>query len=219
MDQALKARLIGAGVLVAAAVLLIPELLSGRKSVESQQSADTAPSSPATRTYTIELGTPAGSDSAAAGTPEVVATPVPSQVEPVTAAASRPEPEEERVAATDVPKPEPSDSKPPSVTMPSAATATPASAAEPSAAREERASPVSGGWSVQVGAFGSSDAARKLENDLEGAGFDAYVSPTKRGGKTLHRVRVGPEPAKADAAALADRLRKRGLPVSLVAND
>ena len=35
MDTALKARLIGATVLVALAVLLIPELLSGRKPLDS----------------------------------------------------------------------------------------------------------------------------------------------------------------------------------------
>ena len=41
----------------------------------------------------------------------------------------------------------------------------------------------------------------------------------QRDGKTLHRVRVGPESARAAADALAGRLKARGLPVSLVAND
>jgi cell division septation protein DedD len=35
MDESLKARLIGAAVLVVVAVLLIPELLSGRKATEA----------------------------------------------------------------------------------------------------------------------------------------------------------------------------------------
>ena len=38
MEESLKARLIGAAVLVALAVLLIPELLSGRKPVEATPS-------------------------------------------------------------------------------------------------------------------------------------------------------------------------------------
>ena len=53
MDKALKARLIGAAVLVALAVLLIPELLSGRKSGNAGD--EVAAVSPGTRTFTIEL--------------------------------------------------------------------------------------------------------------------------------------------------------------------
>jgi cell division septation protein DedD len=54
MDRSLKARLIGASVLVLVVVLVVPELLSGRKP------ATTAPATPEsgkgpTRTYTIEL--------------------------------------------------------------------------------------------------------------------------------------------------------------------
>ena len=53
MDDALKARLIGATVLVLLAVLLIPELLSGRK-VSAPASAQDA-AARGTRTFTIEL--------------------------------------------------------------------------------------------------------------------------------------------------------------------
>jgi cell division septation protein DedD len=72
---------------------------------------------------------------------------------------------------------------------------------------------------VQVGAFGSSASARRLVEQLEADGFSAYVSSVERNGKKLHRVRVGPETARASADALAGRLKTRGLPVSLVAND
>ena len=54
MEESLKARLIGAAVLVALAVLLIPELLSGRKAVEPVTEEGTGPRG--TRTFTIELG-------------------------------------------------------------------------------------------------------------------------------------------------------------------
>jgi DedD protein len=72
---------------------------------------------------------------------------------------------------------------------------------------------------VQVGAFGSADTARKLVADLGGTGYRAFVSPVARGGKTLHRVRVGPEPEKAGAERLAQQLKARGLPATVVQND
>jgi cell division septation protein DedD len=40
-----------------------------------------------------------------------------------------------------------------------------------------------------------------------------------RGGKTLHRVRVGPEADKGAAEQLAGRLKARGLPATVVQND
>jgi len=89
---------------------------------------------------------------------------------------------------------------------------------EPPAA-SGNARPSRGTWSVQVGAFGSAESARKLVEQLEADGFAAYVSPIARNGTSLHRVRVGPESARAAADALAGRLKARGLPVSLVAND
>ncbi len=61
MDQTLQARLIGATVLVALAVLLIPELLSGRKTVEP--AADAGAAAPGSRTFTIELGGSGGQPS------------------------------------------------------------------------------------------------------------------------------------------------------------
>ena len=79
MDQALKARLIGAVILVGLAVLVIPELLSGRKSEQSAPSSDTtaSPVSPASRTITIELGPQEGSQRPSAAEGTAAATPVP----------------------------------------------------------------------------------------------------------------------------------------------
>jgi cell division septation protein DedD len=77
----------------------------------------------------------------------------------------------------------------------------------------------SAGWLVQVGAFGSADAARSLVKDLEAAGLVAHVSPVARGDRTLHRVRVGPVADRAEAQQLATRLEARGLPATVVAGD
>jgi cell division septation protein DedD len=72
---------------------------------------------------------------------------------------------------------------------------------------------------VQVGAFGSEAAARKLVDQLRESGYKVYVAPVSRGGRTLHRVRVGPEPERAEAESLLAGLKVRGLPATVVEND
>jgi DedD protein len=208
MDESLKARLIGAAVLVAVAVLLIPELLSGRKSAEPQ------PADPAeargTRTFTIELngGTAAGElqPPPAAEVPALAPAAVAEQPAAEPPAAAPAEPAPEPVAPREPP--------------PGVAKAPPATPVQPPAETAPAPAPVTrGGWAVQVGAFGSAAAAQRLVKDLQGAGYRAFVSPVTRSGKTLHRVRVGPEAGRDDANRLAERLKGRGLPTAVVAND
>ena len=206
MDESLKARLIGAAVLVAAAVLLIPELLSGRKSAEPQ------PADPAeargTRTFTIELN---GGNRAGDLPPPAAEAPAPAPA----AAAERPA-AEPPAAAPAGPAPEPVAPREP----PAVAKAPPTTSVQPPAETAPVPAPVTrGGWAVQVGAFGSAAAAQRLVKDLQGAGYRAFVSPLTRSGKTLHRVRVGPEAERDDANRLAGRLKGRGLPTAVVAND
>lgn len=223
MDEKLKARLIGAAVLVLLAVLLIPEMLSSRRPVTDPASDQKV--SAGRRSYTIELGKTPAAD--ARGAPEAGA------VGPATGAAgsldtapsepARP-PGGEPVAATtqagntrdesgtaastsseDVaPKPVAAP-KPPAEPRPP-----PVKAAAPAAART--------GWSVQVGAFRSVESAQKLARELTAAGYSAYVVPATGSGQGLNRVRVGPEPDKASANKLAGRLKARGLPVAVVSN-
>jgi DedD protein len=215
MDEVLKARLIGAAVLVAIAVLLIPELLSGRKTVEPV-AEEAGPRG--SRTFTIELGggagqsvrtpttvTPASAPEPLPSPPTPAATVAAPVAEPATTVETDPPPAE--VAATPVER-EP---------VPAAAAATAPTAAEPAPAPAR--APSRGGWAVQVGAFGSADTAAKLVRDLSDAGYRAFVSPVARGGKTLHRVRVGPEAEKAGAQQMAGRLKARGLPATVVQNE
>ena len=224
MEDALKARLIGATVLVALAVLLIPELLSGRK--PSEPAAAPAEAGRGTRTFTIELD-------GASGTPvvtQVARSPAPTTAPP---ALPTPEPEaaqvagEARVADAGTPTAAPSDGKvtgpqqQPSSSAPVAAPA-PRPEADTRPAPEPaqaRVIPARGGWAVQVGAFGSAEAANKLVRQLQAADFAAYVAPVSRSGKTLHRVRVGPVTERAGAEALVPALKARGLPATVVAND
>ena len=223
MDESLKARLIGAAVLVALAVLLIPELLSGRKTAE-QQPADPA-TARGTRTFTIELN--GGEASGSPPSPPVAEAPSPA----AEAVAQRPASE---VSAAEPETPIEPESAPPAPAV-AIEKAPPADAVGPRAPeavpQAPPATPIApppdkapaavarGGWAVQVGAFGSAATAQRLVKDLQGAGYQAYVSPVNRSGKTLHRVRVGPEVERDDANRLAERLKGRGLPAAVVAND
>jgi DedD protein len=218
MDTALKARLIGATVLVALAVLLVPELLSGRKPLDSATAQPEG--TRGTRTFTIELGRPSGGSTMARQTPDSSAAQIPA---PAPEAAGKEVPRQvpgEAAAATASgtstgagPRPAPAAQGPP---------ATERVETVPNAAPEPPPAPVvpaRGGWAVQVGAFGSAEAARKLVRQLQAANYTAYVSPVSRGGKTLHRVRIGPSAERVSSEALVAGLKARGLPATVVAND
>jgi DedD protein len=219
MDDALKARLVGATVLVLLAVLLIPELLSGRKAAAPGSAQDTA--ARGNRTFTIELSGGQGGSSVTAEPAEsaprvaqapAVGEPASSPAGPAETSGESPAPqpttEGVRVAqAAETP-----------AAPPASVTAPPAS--EPDAAiAPAPVIPARGGWAVQVGAFGSEASARKLVDQLREAGYRAYVAPVSRSGKTLHRVRVGPEAARAEAESLVAGLKVRGLPATVVEND
>ena len=213
MDESLKARLIGAAVLVAVAVLLIPELLSGRKTAEPQP-ADSAEAR-GTRTFTIELN--GGSAAGDLQPPPVAEAPAPA---PEPFAVTEQPAVEASVAAPPEPGPEPAPEPVAPREPPAIAKAPPATPVKPPVETAPAPAAVTrGGWAVQVGAFGSATAAQRLVKDLQGAGYRAYVSPVTRSGKTLHRVRVGPEAGRDDANRLAERLKARGLPTAVVAND
>jgi DedD protein len=218
MDHALKARLIGAAVLVALAVLFIPELLSGRKpAVPVTAQADSARGM---RTFTIELAGSPGNSRASQGesSPAPAAMPLPKS-EPAVAPSAA-------VVGPAVTGPATAGSSEAKVTGPQAQPAAAASSTESqrdAAVTPEpepaQVIPARGGWAVQVGAFGSAEAAKKLVRQLQSADFAAYVAPVSRSGKTLHRVRVGPVTERAGAEALVPALKARGLPATVVAND
>lgn len=227
MEESLKARLIGAVVLVALAVLLIPELLSGRKTAEPVAEEGAGPRG--TRSFTIELGPapgqaargptsstatapPGGAESGAVPVPATVDVGAEQPAEPV----AEPADSSKREAAA-APAPARVAQAPPAIPPPGDAQPAAPARAEPKPPPAPSAS--AGGWAVQVGAFGSADTARKLSQDLSSAGYRAFVSPVNRGGRTLYRVRVGPVGDRAGAEQLVPRLKARGLPVTVVRND
>jgi len=220
MEQTLQARLIGATVLVALAVLLIPELLSGRKTVEP--AVEEGAAAKGTRSFTIELGSPGGSTSvpgpsAPSATAQASRAPAPAgepgTLDETPQSGAALDPPDVAAAAGPAPSP-PAEQAADSDAAP--ASAAPAASSPPA----ESAKPAEvGGWVVQVGAFGSGDAARRLVDELSAAGFEAHVAPVTRSGRTLHRVRVGPVAERAAADQLAQRLGARGLPAAVVEND
>ncbi len=221
MDEQLKARLIGAAALVLLAVVLIPELLSSHR--PSGTAENDEGEAEGVRSITIDLGGTGGRVTPSEATRLPASTP---SKTPANAA-------EAGAADGGQPMAAPA-AKPADVSRPVSAKAAPeardgAAAQTPVAAKPEPlavakpkpppapAAAVASGWSVQVGAFRSSDSAQKVARDLKEAGFSAYVIPAKSD-KGLNRVRVGPEPDKEKANELARRLKARGLPVAVVSN-
>jgi len=226
MEQPLKARLIGASILVLLAVALVPELLSGPKDFAA--GGATAGGAKSTRTVTIDLGgavadgarlEPRADTSAAPATTASLPTVDSSAAKPEAQQASTPG--NKTPVMEEVPDAAPQAAEPKVAPRPAQeAPATPARAAETKPAATEPtvqgSAPAQGAFSVQVGAFGSEATARKLVKDLKADGMPAYIAPLVKSGKTLHRVRVGPVADRAAADKLAARLKARGLPVSVV---
>jgi DedD protein len=207
VDRHLKERLVGAVVLIAAAQILIPPMLSGSKT-PPKAGADLATSENSAepsklKTYSIDLskstvtapseslGVHSSPEAAATSFAEQVSTtaapppeqPIANQSPPV-ANSSKPaaEPSRERVANT---TPEPTRSQP-----------------DP---RKENAP--SGGWSVQVGSFGVRATSDRVAADLKKEGFSAFVVAFQSGNQTMYRVRVGPERDRAAAEVLLRKLK------------
>ncbi len=210
MEQGLKERLVGAAVLVAIAVWLIPWVLDGPEApLETTAGSLQLPAAEEPmpmRTQTLRLGDAA--EPAAELSPPTVsatheedeppvavespapATALPSEEEPVVAAV-RPEAERSPAAA------------PPPV-------ATPAPVTTPPKPTPAAAAP-SGDWIVQLGSFGDEANARRLAQRSSTFGYKADVSSYRSGSRTLYRVRVGPAKTRAEADATASALKAHGI--------
>lgn len=70
------------------------------------------------------------------------------------------------------------------------------------------ATTAAGGWAVQLGAFASVEDANTLNGRLRAAGFTGFVDKFTTEGKTLWRVRAGPEIERANAEKLRNRIKE-----------
>jgi len=226
VDIALKQRLVGASVLIALAVVVLPMLLGGRPEGDAVKTTRIEVSEPPEETDFTVRRYPVGEQGGVEVPPPPPAKldlPAPQATDPVQAepmpaeaglaeaapddagdpAATAPQGEESAapqaatVAAAE-PAPEP-ESEP-----------VPAVAEAPVAARKETpsASP-SGRYVVQVASFGSVGNARKLAEKLGGLGYSVLTDTVTADVGTLNRVRVGPYASEAEAQQAVARLREQ----------
>jgi DedD protein len=195
VERPVKERLVGAAVLMAAAVILIPEMLSGpdREPEAADAQAKPARNDAPIKTYTIDLSQSPGSQTTAgivenrAPPPEQMPVPQPAAEQPVTTTQVKPES-----------APEPT---PPVVEPPTAVAAAPERTPSRPLASAAGA-PTSAGWAVQVGSFSKEATAERLAKQLRTQGHAAFVMPVESGAATLYRVRIGPEKDRAGAEAV-----------------
>lgn len=205
MEQRLKERLIGAAVLVALAVWLIPWVLDGRAPPPAEKGPVPlqlpAPQQKAPqRTQTIDLNAPnesspvvAGNDTAAAAAGPPAA---PESDAAASASATASPPTSRHAARASEPQPQ---RKP---------------AAQPPAASSSGPQ-----WMVQLGSFGEQENAQRLAERVSGIGFDAKISTHKSDGQLLYRVRVGPKATRNAAEATATALSAHGFVAQVVTDD
>lgn len=180
VEVALKERLVGAVVLVALGVWLIPLFLDGPEGEGGVAGSRPltlpvpATAAPDRTTKTIRLNKDAASPAGGNAT---------TAAKTVKAAPTK--------TATAAPKPMP----------------TPVPTPTQSASSSKPATP---GWFVQLGSFGSEANAKRLAAGVSALGWDAQLSQLTAAGKTMHRVRVGPLPTRSKADAMRTELAQRG---------
>lgn len=220
MDRGLKERLVGAAVLIALGVWLIPLVLDGPDPDVAEDAtglALPAVSEPApVSTRTIPLDAPDASVADAVREPDATTdTPAP--------AASAQSPGDAATGADAASAPQPAAEPPASSAEPDSAPAA-ESASEPeplvaqspqqpgsSPATEVALAPAaSGDWLVQLGSFGEQDNARRLAERISGYGHSPEISTHRAGGRTLHRVRIGPYETRERAEAMVSSLAAHG---------
>jgi DedD protein len=209
VERRVQERLIGAAVLMAAAIILIPEMLSGTRRQErvptTVQSGDGA-----FKTLTIDLSRSPGAAPSAVGddermpppeiNPSTSSQPQPSDVEtPASRPSENPANVPQAVPERTEPAPQPQSriaATPPPHAAPTPAPSTraqpPPAANAPAAIASAPAAPTSRGWAVQLGSFASRATADRMVKDLSQQGQNAFVMPVKSGAATLYRVRLGP---------------------------
>ena len=180
MEVRVRERLIGALVLVAIVVLVVPAILKGRDPAPAA-----LPESAPTRRVEVPIG------NAEPAPEEQILVPEPSTID--AGAGRRPPPPRRRAEA---------ESRRPlsrkALRRPSLRPLPVEGWARPSA------------WAVQLGAFSSRAKADQLVAELRKRRYAAFVLEYRASGQVLYRVRVGPEQDRKRAEEIAARLAKDG---------
>jgi DedD protein len=239
MDRRIKERLIGATILVALIVLIVPELLSGPKPAPLPPLAAGLPSS--TRNVSVNLATSKATpqpQAATAATEGAAARETPgaagaraagssasgggagasamSGAAPQGASAETSAPGSSAAAAS-------SASSAPTVATLKAqesaapletAISSPKSAVENAAASDSAGAHGHRGWAVQLGSFASKANAEKLLHQLPGNGF--YLVSSGSGRSLRYRVRMGPLADHGAAERAVTKLKAEGHAATIV---
>ncbi|HGX93440.1 MAG TPA: hypothetical protein ENK35_09010 [Candidatus Tenderia sp.] len=221
MNQAKKQRLVGAVVLVALAVIIVPMILDfSRQDVAQRGDIEVPPAPDVNKMQVLPLNVwskkidpdvdpePVMIEQPAA---KAVAAPVDSE----TATAKADEPKQVEVSElAPAPAPEAAPQSAPQALQ------SPAVAAkeevlpkpdivEPAEAGAADASLKGKAWMVQIGSFSTESKAFIFRNKLREMGYAAYIVPGENStGERFFRVRVGPEILHSRAEAMRKRLKK-----------
>lgn len=201
MDRQLLERMVGAAVLIVALVVIAPAVLDGPGDQEALLPPAAVPDEDV-RTVTIRpdqsateppVAKPTASPAAESRPPPVAAA----RDRQGTATGARPAP---------APEPQPAPAATPDAEPGPLPEAEPESSPEPvRAVRQART-----GWAVQLGSFADRANAQRLAGEVSSKGYDTYLLPLEKGGRTLYRVRVGPRPTRKAAEQLAGELAAAG---------
>ena len=216
MDIALKQRLVGASVLIALAVVVLPMLLGGRPDSDVPETQKIElPSHPAeldfeTRRYPIGEIPPSRSPKNEPSPAKALPTPG-----PASGVITRGEQDEtpgdtpdETVQAESPDEPQVTPGQDPEeiAVNPAPEEAPSKVVIAPLAAPAEKTEEA-GRYVVQVASFGALDNANRLAGTLRGYGYSVLLDSVKSDVGTLHRVRVGPYATEAEANGTIGRLQ------------
>ena len=191
-DEQLFARLIGAAVLLAIAVIVLPFLLDGSGSQREYEYAETLPAEPAQPTVERSFSSRQPIDPA----------PLPSSVDVSV-------PETTSLAGLEIPaSSSPAASFTASAVVPQAAATSqvPVSQFETIGNSNLEFRSVQQGWNIQVASFVKETNAVKLINRLRAENLASYANQVQGKNRSVVRVLVGPFPNQIDALALQNRI-------------
>ena len=207
MDPTLQKRLIGAIVLIVAAIVFVPMLLDGPGHAGTE---------------TVDLGIPEpGPDGMRT---ELIALDAPVPMPPVAnegnASPTRP-PDEAPAAAPPAVSNDPAGAPESVVTAPTGDAPPPGDIAPTAAVTSEQVADSSGRWHVTLGSYANADNARKLVADMRSAGLPARAEPVTLAGKPVLRVRIGPyaDRVRAEAVRIAVAAKRRDVTPALVQDE
>lgn len=215
MDRQLKERLVGVGVIIVLMIVFVPMILDGPESTGTRSKAVDLPEQDRRgwqeKSFSLdgkaapEAGGGAESPSSADGE-AVSGSGSADAAEADDETSGAPASAEPAADRSDDARPEPrSGPGTESGSMPEIGTSpVPADDAE---SESESGSETETEWAVQVGSFSREENAEGLASRLRDGGFDVHVTPFRRSGDTLYRVRVGPVAGRAEAERLAERVR------------